>query len=345
MKHQNILMSTNPKVTVAIPVYNVEPYVARSINSVIDQDYDNIEILVVYDKSNDNSLMVTKDSLTRCHFPYTIIENDIKKSSIGIARNILLDNFNGDYLYFLDSDDYIEPNTIELMVREALTFNADVVKASHCNVDEDGHILKNIQYKEKDIIDSKILKYNIYVKNEYHPIYSWNKLYKSSFLKNNKIRYNHNFHEDALFSFLEIEKAEKVILLPNITYNYLVRNSSLTRSTMTVEKTEIFISIRDFIYDYYKEKRTITTTCCQIDSFVMCYIMTVRDAYNSKQISESEKLLLCRLAFQPPRIPIKLLFPLLLSKRYKVILSIIVKILPFKLNMLLVKFYHIIKRT
>lgn len=347
MKDHNIITPSNPKVTVAMPVYNVEPYVAPSINSVIDQDYENIEILIVYDISEDNSLQVTIETLKRSAYPYRIIKKNKEEKGPGKSRNLILDNFHGDYLFFLDSDDFLEPFAISLLVKEAIGNDADIVAASHRSVDEVENRINVFQYADKRIFDNSMLKHYVYVKNGYFSVYSWNKLYKSSFLKENNIRYIHDIVEDAVFSFLEIKKINRIVLLPDITLNYLIRSSSITNEIMykdlSLETARIYLSVRDYKYSSNEDSNELEDLCSNVDAFLFGYIMTVRNSYKSNCIADQEKLNLCKLAIITPKIPFKNLFQLLYSKKSGLLLLLVVKILPFRFNMLLVKLYHKIR--
>lgn len=342
-------MHSNPKVTVAIPVYNAEAYVARCINSVINQDYDNIEILITYDVSCDDSLRVVIDALKKDAVPYRIIEKSKEEKGIGKSRNVILDNFQGDYLYFLDSDDYIEPFTISLMIKEALANDADIVAASHRSVDEVGNKTNLFQYADKRVFDNSLLKHYVYVENGYFSVYSWNKLYKSSFLKDNKIKYIHNVVEDAVFAFLEIKNINRIVLIPEITLDYLIHSSSITNAIMyndlSLDTARIYLSIRDYKYSSNKGSIELVDLCSNVDAFIFGFIMTIRNSYKSKSISSQEKLNLCRSAFITPNIPIKDFVPLLSSKKTNLILLIVVKLLPFRFNMFLVKLYNKIKNV
>ena len=286
---------TKPVVTIGIPVYNVEEFVAKSLRSVLCQDYSAIEILVLYDKSNDNSLQIVKKILENCSFPYSIIINQKESKSLGKARNLILDNFSGDFLFFLDSDDFLEPSSISLFVDEALSSDADLVVGSHQSIDGNNNVLEKFQFRSKEKLDNNSLKNYIYVENRYYPIYTWNKLFKASFLKNNNLRYIHDDVEDALFSFQVIENAKTVILLPNITLCYLIRETSLTRAPFQLSRANIFISICEHIHNFHKESTSFSSLCCKVDWFFTTYVMIFRDAYKTQLISKSQKKAnLCR---------------------------------------------------
>ena len=334
----------NPLVTIGIPVYNVEKFIVKSLRSVLCQDYNNIEILIVYDKSDDNSLHLAKSTLKNSGFSVSIILNEKENKGLGNARNVILDNYSGDYLFFLDSDDYLESLSISQFVEEAIINDADVVVGSHRSVDDSNKVLEQFQFSKKEIFNNQLLKNYIYVENKFYPVYAWNKLYKRSFLSDNKLRYIHNDVEDALFSFQLIEKVKKILFLPNISLNYLIRKDSLTRASFKFNRAKIFISIRDFIYDFHKNNTNIYSNCCKVDTFFMTYVMIFRDAYKSDLINKNKKDLLYKSALRTPKINLRFFIGILLSKRYKIILMLIVKVLPYKLNLFLIKLYHYTKR-
>ena len=333
----------NPLVTIGIPVYNVEKFIVKSLKSVLCQDYDYIDILIMYDESSDNSLNLVNQILLDSRFPFRIINNTGNKSSIGIARNTIIDNYNGDYLYFLDSDDFLEDNCISLLISRALKYDAEIVKSSHRFIDENENSLNVFNYTKEKFIDDVFLKENKYVKNNSHPIYSWNKLFSRSFLEKFKMRYKHSFHEDAFFTFLEVENATRVVLSPQITYNYLVRENSLTTSETSFEKISVFIDNYDYVNNYFISSKSLYSYCCIVDFFMMKYIMIVRDSIKSDNINKKNKFILLRKAFQTPNLNTVNFFKILKSKKKKIFLILIIKILPFYLNVLLVYTYHILK--
>jgi hypothetical protein len=110
-----------------------------------------------------------------------------------------------------------------------------------------------------------------------------------------------------------------------------------------LERAKIFISIRDFIYDFNKSQFSLSQFCCNVDTFFMIYVMIFRDAFKSENISTSQKESLYKSALITPKIPIKFFKNTLISKKYKLILLIVVKLLPYQLNVLLMKFYHFLK--
>jgi len=332
-----------PLVTIGIPVYNVEKFVVKCLQSVLRQNYDHIDILIMYDESNDKSLQLVNETLLDSRFPYKIINNTGNESSIGIARNVIIDNFIGDYLYFLDSDDFLEDKCISLLISKAIKYNAEIVKSSHRSIDENGNLLSVFKYTKEEFVDDIYLKKDKYIDNNYHPIYSWNKLFSRLFLEKFKMRYRHNFHEDAFFTFHEIENAKKVVLSTQITYNYLVRENSLTTSETSFEKINVFIDNYNYVNNHFISSNSLYSYCCKVDVFMMKYIMIVRDSFKSNNINKINKFILLKKAFQTPSFKIIDFFEILKSKKKKLIFILIIKILPFYLNVKLVYIFHFLK--
>lgn len=336
-------MKFSKRVTIGIPVYNVEKYIARCLESVINQDYINIDILIMYDKSADRSLEIAEKLLSVANIKYAVLSNTSGKNSIGIARNLILENFEGDYLFFLDSDDFLEPNCISHLVSLSLKYDADIVKSSHKSFDENGAISNEIRYPKEELFQNYEFKNKLYIKNYLHSFYSWNKLFKRSFLINNQMHYKHDVAEDAFFTFSEIENAKKIVVTPNITYYYLVRSNSLTNIEATFEKIAVFADNKKFIEDFYRNNKCLYAYCCKIDIFIMTYIMVVRDGFASSIISKKDKLKLLKEALKTPKLPFKIFCKAALYKKWKIALIILVKCMPFFINLKMVHLYHILK--
>lgn len=114
-----------PKVSIIIPSYNAEAYLPLCLDSVIAQNYKNIEIIIIDDKSTDNSILLIEE-YQKAYPHITLIKLD-ENRGVSHARNVGIDVALGDYLFFIDSDDYIEEDTITKLVNMALENDADIV--------------------------------------------------------------------------------------------------------------------------------------------------------------------------------------------------------------------------
>jgi len=224
-------MASHPLVTIGIPVYNVEPYIEKCLLSVLNQTYDNLEILVVDDLGSDNSMKIVTDLQQSNHRGQQIkvIHHDQNKG-LGEARNTVIDAASGKYLCFVDSDDYIEPNTIELLLTEAAQYDTDVVMASSRKVTYDtGEEQPTFTYKKKEVLIGKDVFAHYLCKDlRWHiGINAWNNLFKTDFLRKNNLRFAARKDEDALFLSDFYSEVERAVLLPDVTYNYVLRPGSI----------------------------------------------------------------------------------------------------------------------
>lgn len=223
--------SNLPLISIGIPVYNVEPYIKRCLLSALNQTYHNLEILVIDDCGTDNSMQVVSE-IIQTHpngNKIRIIKHPINKG-IGEARNTIINECKGKYVYFIDSDDYVEPNAIELLYIQAETNETDVAIASHRKVSiTNGEELPTYQYqsylcfKGKDSFANYVcsdLRWHV-------AIVVWNILFSVEFLRNNKLQFAGRKDEDALFLSDYYSEVNSAIIMPDITYNYVARPDSI----------------------------------------------------------------------------------------------------------------------
>ena len=226
----------SPLVSIGIPVYNVEPYIEKCLLSVLNQTYQNLEILVVDDLGTDKSMHIVEE-MQQSH----PLGNNIKiirhpeNRGLGEARNTAIEKATGKYLCFVDSDDYIEPETIEVLLNEAEEYNTDVVLASSRKVVyEKNEEVPTFTYKKKEVLIGKDVFANYLCQDlRWHiGINAWNILFKLVFLQKNDLRFAARKDEDALFLSDFYSEVERAVLLPNITYNYVLRPGSIMGNQM-----------------------------------------------------------------------------------------------------------------
>ena len=223
--------SESPLVTIGIPVYNVEPYIEKCLLSVLNQIYQNLEILVVDDLGTDNSMQIVMDLQSSHPFGNRIkIIRHSENKGLGEARNTAIENAKGKYLCFVDSDDYIEPETIEILLKEAEAHDTDAVFASSRKIvygtDEE---VPTFTYNKKVVLKGKDVFANYLCQDlRWHiGINAWNILFKLDFLQKNNFRFAARKDEDALFLSDFYSEIKSAVLLPDITYNYVLRPGSI----------------------------------------------------------------------------------------------------------------------
>ncbi len=223
-------------VSIGIPVYNVEPYIEKCLLSVLNQTYSDLEILIVDDCGKDNSISIV-ESIKNSHprgKQIRILKQPYNKG-LGEARNMAIQYAKGKYLYFLDSDDYIELNTIEIMVNYAEKYHTDVVNASpRIVLYETGEVLPAFTYPSFKMIKGKdeFAKFVCQDLKWHIGVASWNNLFLMSFLIQNNLFFSARKDEDALFLSDYYSEVECAVLLPNITYNYVQRAGSIMGNQM-----------------------------------------------------------------------------------------------------------------
>ena len=220
-------------VSIIVPVYNGEKYIKNCIESLINQEYKNIEILIIDNGSIDNTKKIISS-----FSDVRIKKFFLNKKGVSIARNYGIERASGEYMYFVDADDYIEKNLVidlikimEIKKVDFVMFNFKMIKKNETIINYlpvSNRILDNILIK-KDIIPFLLSK-GKKEKSIWGTV--WRVFYKSSFLKNNKLRFNEKIivAEDMLFVLESLLLAKNVYFFDGVLYNYNCNyNSTLNR--------------------------------------------------------------------------------------------------------------------
>jgi glycosyltransferase involved in cell wall biosynthesis len=222
----------NSLVSIIIPVYNGEEYIARCINSVLAQTYENIEVLLINDGSTDKSGLIC--DIYSQQYDHIQIFHTLNCGPAA-ARNIGIKNCNGDVIYFLDIDDNIESTTIELLVAQYEGRDIDLVIGDFYRI-IDG--IKSTSGNELTFVDDcllgedDILSYvRKYFKTPYKFIlfnHIWNRLFKTEIIKNNNILFNPDLRnlEDVDFNFKYLNYVKRAFFKKIPFYNYTIRRQS-----------------------------------------------------------------------------------------------------------------------
>lgn len=245
-------MKKVPKVSVIIPVYNAEKYLQQCLNSILNQTMSDIEIICVDDGSSDSSY----DILTE----YANIDSRVKvvrqkNSGAGATRNTGLAVACGDYIHFLDSDDWAEANLYEVLYKNIREQNADVCV---CFFETFDNVTGNVEKKPRPLIrDCYVCTTNFRQNPSYlvhSSMVSWNKLYSRKLLTENDIWFqDFPFAEDRAFYFHVLICAEKIAIVDEYLIHYRINNdSSLVASTSTSYKQEYNFSSYEKIRDLTK---------------------------------------------------------------------------------------------
>ena len=229
-----------PKVSVIVPVYNVEQYINRCIDSLVNQTLKDIEFIFVNDGTKDNCEEIILNYKEK--FPEII--KYVKKENGGLssARNYGIQFATGDYIAFLDSDDYVEPITYESMYNEAIGGNYDVVECD---------FIWEYPYKRK--IDKGIKYLTQKEALEKARVVAWNKLYKKEIIINSNIRFPQGLrYEDVEFFYKIIPSLHKMGFINKPFIHYVQRDNSIINTQN--ERTKEIFTVLENVVEYYKDK-------------------------------------------------------------------------------------------
>ena len=273
----------NDLISIIIPIYNVENYIGECLTSVINQTYKNLEIICIDDCGSDNSVNIT-ESFMKKDSRIKLIKHS-ENMGLPQARNTGIKNSNGKYLFFLDSDDYIKSDIIEKMYNNALDTNADIVISNFeafCENIDGKKLIEKVNKSRFVKKNLKILKTDIFNFEKVFittPCLSWGKLFKTSFIKDNTIRYINQkvMYEDNGFYLKLLSKFPLISYIPEQGVYYRVRENSITskydEKRFKKIKTE---QLKGVIDDAFKYIKTETTPDIYKKIF---YIVKNSDAY------------------------------------------------------------------
>lgn len=208
-------------ITVIINVYNREKFIKKCIDSVINQTYKNIEILIINDGSTDKTLDICKSYKDK---RIKIITT--KNQGLSLSRNVGIDNATGSYLYFVDSDDYIELDTIEFLYNLCKKYNSDFSTCEPLTIYDYSFTNKQPKKKDKILDKYEMLKKVLLAENSAGT--TWNKLIKKELYNN--IRFEKRIVNDVVVTYKLVLKANKIVYSNQRKYYYLKHDGAVTKN-------------------------------------------------------------------------------------------------------------------
>ena len=233
------------EVTIGIPVYNVEKYIRIAMNSALAQTFGSIEFLICDDCGTDSSMDIIREyQQTHLRGKDIRVVRQPQNMGIGEARNRIVKEAQGRYLFFLDGDDTITSNAIQLLYDALQSYNAQIVYGSHRRIEFLDGKEKEVLYQYSPMQFSKMDDFASWVYRCYDGIQAttWNILIDLAFLRSCNLHFEPiSYWEDFTFMMLFPTYVTRVVLLPDITYTYYCRNHSLSnfQHRSQINKSEI----------------------------------------------------------------------------------------------------------
>lgn len=232
--------------SVIIPIYNVEKYIAKCIDSLLKQDNDRIQYIFIDDGSQDNSYKIVS-KYAQNNPSFIVIRQENK--GLGGARNEGMKHAKGKYVLFVDSDDYIEPNSLEKLVDIALLNSVDILQAKCKLIYEDGKVEYNETKMDEEIIEDG--KY--WLRNNHIDLAACFCLYSSKMLQDNDLRFMEGvYHEDMDFKIRAVYYAKRMMEVDNSFYNYLMRESSISHEK-SLRRCEDYFRVSHSLSNWAKD--------------------------------------------------------------------------------------------
>lgn len=235
--------------SIVVPVYNVEKYLDRCLESIFSQNADKTqyEVIVVNDGSNDGSLQIAEDYLKQYPENYKIVSQP--NGGLSAARNTGLKNARGKYVWFIDSDDFIDDGSLEEIVQNLAVEEVDILTFNYSHPHEDNDIVDKTE-------TNKELKVYTNIDDFFTTGFSttaWSKVYRVDFMKSNNLHFLEGvIYEDQEFSPRSFFLAKKIKCSPLFSYNYFHRGNSITTQRRK-DRSNNFIRIIDSLYEFRKK--------------------------------------------------------------------------------------------
>lgn len=262
------------KVSIIVPVYNVEKYIGECLYKLVNQTIKDYEIIIVVDGSLDNSINIVKEYTEK--YPNIISYYETENKGLSAARNLGLKKAKGEYVGFIDSDDSVSIKMFEKMYNCAVNNRCDIVVCDYCKVTG--------RYKEDVILDIKENDYKNDLIIKCRP-YAWNKIYKKELFQKCNIEFPEGLiFEDISTIYPLLMQANKVGYVKEVLYNYNIRMNSIMKSKNRDDQK--IITVLDIMNKYCKEHNLFEKykqLICEINVRHIYYrIREMKDYNNTK---------------------------------------------------------------
>lgn len=271
------------KISVIVPIYNVEKQLSRCLESILKQEENDLEIILVNDGSPDNSGEIAKEYATR--YPDKILYFEKENGGLSDARNFGIKHSSGKYLAFVDSDDYITENLFKDLA-PYMEADYDMVKFKISVINEDGSVI-NKNYSPIFENKSGEEAFDILYKSDVMTEVAWGYIYKREFFVNNNFEFTKGlYHEDFGLIPLVLIKASKVASTDVFGYNYVQTKTSITRGNeeLRYRRAEDLLKHYDYMLEKIKKYNVSKITKQNIKIYYTnCIILELNNLNDEEQ--------------------------------------------------------------
>ncbi len=251
------------KVSVIIPVYNVEKYLDKCLDSVEKQTYKDTEIIIVNDGSPDNSQSIVDEYVSRNE---NFVSYTIENRGQGGARNFGVEKASGDYVVFLDSDDYVSENCIERFVAAAKENDSDIVVCNNYDVDENGRVIRH----SINNVQNETISVNECPKALFTRPCPWGKMYRKSLFEGLSF-VSRVWYEDMRLIPKLFLRAEKITFIEDFLFYYVQRQGSTMNNSQALRNLEVLDAFDDLI-SYFKSENAYEKFKSELDYLIIDHI-------------------------------------------------------------------------
>lgn len=221
--------SSTPLISLIVPVYNISKYLERCVDSIINQSYGNMEIILIDDGSTDHSGQIC-DAYSQKDKRVRVIHKI--NGGLSSARNAGLDAIKGQYVGFVDGDDFIDKYMYETLVKAILDNDADIVQTGFHHTDENGKIEDEITFKEASYDTLDDMFHARFKENNIH-VGVWTKLYKSTIFKNIRFIEGHVYEDYAILPMI-LNECKKFVVIGGAFYNYASNPQGISNNPVSL---------------------------------------------------------------------------------------------------------------
>ncbi|AWM13058.1 hypothetical protein DI487_03705 [Flavobacterium sediminis] len=322
-------MNSQPKISVIMPVYNVERYIEKAVTSVLKQTFIDFELLLINDGTKDNSVAQTERFVADTRVQWHHKEN----GGLSDARNFGLQKAQGEYIYFMDSDDWIEPDLLEVALQHIRQYDVLVFGYQLDTENGNGEMIQTEEVTTEDTILEKGKQQTAFTEKQLGLLgYAWNKLYKHQFLKDNQLFFPKGISlvEDILFNAQVLAKTDAIVFCNQALYHYinrpvttLIKTFHANSFALYLQKDEAlnqFLSVWNFSVN---DKKTVLANSlmlglryCANNLFAFKNNLSEREKFNYlKMMLHNNRMQELIVYYQPQTVTDKLYKNIVLHKR------------------------------